>query len=720
MAQDPILLQGRYELSEVIGRGGMAEVWRGKDRRLGRDIAVKRLRADLASDETFQARFRREAQSAAGLNHPNIVAVYDTGEEIDETSGVALPYIVMELVEGHTLREILRDGRKILPEKALEFTGGILDALNYSHRAGIIHRDIKPGNVMITKGGQVKVMDFGIARAVADTQATMTQTAAVIGTAQYLSPEQARGETVDNRSDIYSTGCLLYELLTGRPPFQGDSPVSVAYQHVRELPTPPSELDDEITGDMDKIVLKSLAKDPNNRYQTAREMRDDIIRLLAGEDVTAIVPAGLIDEQATSSAVTPAVSTPDDTTSSAAVSDPLPEPDKGMSTGTKILIGLLIALLIGAGFGIWRLVSGPETHAVPNLSGSTEAVAKSMLENSGFELGEVTHTNGAADASVDTVIDQDPKAQSQHVMGTKVNITVNDGPKSGTLPDVRGKPEQEAVQILNNEGFSKVSTSEANPQDEPVTAAAGTVVAMQPAANSNITPDTQIELTIATGTSPLPNLVGSALTETEAKKQLEEAGFTLGKYELLEGPDDETKGQVVKQEPSADKPVNVKRGTPVAVTVNGGPKTAAVPDLRGKSSEAAREALKAAGFLNVEEQAADYATEPATFGKGAVISVTPTPGTTVPTSTTIVITVAQGVAKVPNFNGTTLEEAQHTAKATGFTKPLVVRKQPSDSTPAGQIFAQNPEREKVVDKNTEITVTVSTGRDGKPSGDNTP
>jgi DivIVA domain-containing protein len=282
-----LLVGGRYELGELLGRGGMAEVRRAVDQRLGRSVAVKQLRTDLATDPAFQARFRREAQSAAGLNHPTIVAVYDTGEEIDPLTGVSIPYIVMELVEGPTLRDVLRDGRKILPERALELTQGILDALSYSHKAGIVHRDIKPANVMLTPYGGVKVMDFGIARAVADTSATMTQTAAVIGTAQYLSPEQARGETVDARSDLYSAGCVLYELLLGRPPFVGDSPVSVAYQHVREAPQPPSQLDPEITPEIDAVVLKTLAKDPADRYQSAGEMKADIARLLSGQRPTA-------------------------------------------------------------------------------------------------------------------------------------------------------------------------------------------------------------------------------------------------------------------------------------------------------------------------------------------------------------------------------------------------------------------------------------------------
>ena len=285
---EPHRIGGRYEVGELLGRGGMAEVRKGTDVRLGRTVAIKRLRTDLASDTTFQARFRREAQSAASLNHPAIVSVYDTGEEMStDGSNVAQPYIVMEYVAGRTLRDIIREGRKILPERALEITSGVLAALDYSHRAGIIHRDIKPGNVMLTPSGDVKVMDFGIARAVSDASNTMTQTAAVVGTAQYLSPEQARGETVDSRSDVYSTGCQLYELLTGRPPFVGDSPVSVAYQHVREQAPPPSSLDEDLTPELDAIVMKSLAKNVGDRYPSAAAMKADIDRYLAGQPVQA-------------------------------------------------------------------------------------------------------------------------------------------------------------------------------------------------------------------------------------------------------------------------------------------------------------------------------------------------------------------------------------------------------------------------------------------------
>ena len=389
----------------------------------GRPVAVKQLRADLATDPTFQARFRREAQSAAGLNHPNIVAVYDTGEETDPQTGVSIPYIVMELVEGPTLRDVLRDGRKILPERALELTQGVLDALGYSHKAGIIHRDIKPANVMLTPTGGVKVMDFGIARAVADTSATMTQTAAVIGTAQYLSPEQARGETVDARSDIYSAGCLLYELLVGRPPFVGDSPVSVAYQHVREMPVPPSQLDPVVTPDIDAVTLKALAKDPADRYQSAREMKADITRVLSGQQATAVVPRMDQDAVATQRAPVMAasqtqVAPPPPPTMLAPVDDtddeePEEEEEERKSrVGLAILITAVIVLVLGGGaFALYQILTPEQTVQtveVPDVTTYTEEQATEQLVARGLRV-EVKKENGEAETK-GTIVDQDPKA----------------------------------------------------------------------------------------------------------------------------------------------------------------------------------------------------------------------------------------------------------------------------------------------------------------------
>ncbi|HEX5770245.1 MAG TPA: Stk1 family PASTA domain-containing Ser/Thr kinase, partial [Nocardioidaceae bacterium] len=383
---DPHRIGGRYELGGLLGRGGMAEVRQGNDVRLGRIVAIKRLRTDLASDPTFQARFRREAQSSASLNHPSIVAVYDTGEEMStDGTDVSQPYIVMEYVAGRTLREVLRDGRKILPERALEITSGVLSALDYSHRAGIVHRDIKPANVMLTPSGDVKVMDFGIARAVADASSTMTQTAAVVGTAQYLSPEQARGETVDSRSDVYSTGCLLYELLTGRPPFVGESPVSVAYQHVREPAAPPSTLDPDLPPEIDAIVMKALAKPVEERYQSAAAMRADIERFLAGKPVVA---------PAVAAAGASTTFLPEDRqseTTSVFAGGSLPEAEEKRKRWPIVLLALgILGLLIAAAVaGPMLFSSAPQASSVPNVVNMTPKQAERALEEAGLTLGQV-------------------------------------------------------------------------------------------------------------------------------------------------------------------------------------------------------------------------------------------------------------------------------------------------------------------------------------------
>ncbi len=262
---------GRYRLTHRLGRGGMAEVFAAEDVRLGRTVAVKLLRADLAEDPVSKARFTREAQSVAGLNHHAIVAVYDSGEDL--VAGRPVPYIVMELVEGRTIRDLLLSAEAPGPEQALIIVSGVLEALAYSHQHGIVHRDIKPANVIITHGGAVKVMDFGIARALHGAQSTMTQTGMVMGTPQYLSPEQALGKAVDHRSDLYATGCLLYELLALRPPFTGETPLSVVYQHVQDVPVPPSDVTHSVPPELDGLVMRSLAKDPDDRFQSAEEMR---------------------------------------------------------------------------------------------------------------------------------------------------------------------------------------------------------------------------------------------------------------------------------------------------------------------------------------------------------------------------------------------------------------------------------------------------------------
>ncbi len=539
----PRRVGNRYEIGELLGRGGMAEVHRAVDTRLNRPVAVKELRTDLAGDPVFQARFRREAQSAAGLNHPTIVAVYDTGEEPDPQTGVRIPYIVMELVEGVTLRDVLRDGRKILPERALELAAGVLDALSYSHRAGIVHRDIKPANVMLTPTGDVKVMDFGIARAVADTQSTMTQTAAVIGTAQYLSPEQARGETVDARSDIYSAGCLLYELLVGRPPFTGDSPVSVAYQHVREEARPPSQHDSEITTDMDAVVMRSLAKDPNDRYQSARQMKDDLQRLLQGQPPLALASTAASSPTPTEAPTTVLVPDAQPGAGPAAaalaestrVTEPVaPVGGDGVLEGVDeeeepkrrgvmvVLIIVLVLALATVGAGIWWVNQEPpappppstpavEMVDVPDVIRSSETQARNQIEGRNLKV-EVKEEHGPDDSTVGQVIDQNPAGGQQLPVGGTVTITINLGPESGNVPDVRGLSEDEAIQKLKDAGFENVTTEDAT--NEPPGSTKGEVLDMSPT-GEDVAFEDEITLTIATGQGKVPNFVGQSRSGAE-------------------------------------------------------------------------------------------------------------------------------------------------------------------------------------------------------------
>ena len=507
MMEEPRRLGNRYELGAVLGRGGMAEVYMARDIRLGRAVAVKTLRADMARDATFQARFRREAQSAASLNHPAIVAVYDTGE--DYIGGISLPFIVMEYVDGSTLRDLLHSGRKLLPERTLEITGGVLQALDYSHRNGIVHRDIKPANVMLTRGGAVKVMDFGIARAMGDAGMTMTQTAAVIGTAQYLSPEQAKGEQVDARSDLYSTGCLLYELLTGRPPFIGDSPVAVAYQHVREQAQPPSYYDPELPPVVDAIVMKSLAKHPDERYQSADEMRADLERALDGRPVAAAptVAAGFGAAAAPTQVMAPsggrgygsggagygsaAAATRHEPTAyqgSSSYGEVAPEDEiprsrragsdasRGKSgkdkTGWIILSVVVVVLVVLAGLVYKTVFSGSNgtLGTVPTITGQTVSQAQATLTQSGFKLGTATAcadkspTQSSNSYNLGEIMAQQPLSGAQASSNSAVNYCVSSGAKQETLPNqamVNAGAGTSIVTSLQSAGFTSVTTKNA-------------------------------------------------------------------------------------------------------------------------------------------------------------------------------------------------------------------------------------------------------------------
>ena len=534
----PRLLGGRYELDGIVGRGGMAEVFRARDIRLDRIVAVKTLRDDLARDQTFQARFRREAQSAASLNHPSIVAVYDTGE--DMVGSTPVPYIVMEFVDGRTLRDLLRDDRRLLPERALEITDGVLRALDYSHRHGIVHRDIKPGNVMLTRTGEVKVMDFGIARAVSDAQATMTQTAQVIGTAQYLSPEQARGERVDARSDLYSTGCLLYELLTGRPPFTGDSPVAIAYQHVREQPVPPSRVDPEIPGWADAIVLKAMAKDAGDRYQSAGEMRNDIQRALSGVPVAApALAAGYLGTRRMGPAT--AMAGP---TGAIPAYDYGPEdqpPPGGGRRRWPWIVAVLVALLIAAGLIFaFKYISGSGGNiAVPQVNGLTLKAAETDIANA--HLISAVKTQASSSTPKGHVISTSPPNGRFVPKNSTVTLKVSTGPGKVTVPDVRGKPVSEAANTLTSMNLQvrEVSVSSTVPPNQ--------VVRESPTAGSQVNPGTSVTLYYSSGGVTVPSVVGQPAATAE--QILSQAGFKVAPH-TLPGGAGSTPGNVFSQNPS--------------------------------------------------------------------------------------------------------------------------------------------------------------------------
>ena len=564
----PRLLGGRYELEGVVGRGGMAEVYRARDIRLDRIVAIKTLRADLARDQIFQARFRREAQSAASLNHPSIVAVYDTGE--DMATGVPVPYIVMEFVDGRTVRDLLQEGHRLLPERSLEIIDGVLRALDYSHQAGIVHRDIKPGNVMVTRNGDIKVMDFGIARAMSDAQATMTQTAQVIGTAQYLSPEQARGDRVDSRSDLYSAGCLLYELLTGRPPFTGDSPVAIAYQHVRENPVPPSRVDPDVPPWADAIVLKAMAKSPADRYQSAADMRADLQRAASGMPVAAAPPTRLDMYPQTQRMGTGAMM-------GGATSQIPPVEDYDYATRGDYggdgqgggrnrrwipwVVGVVLVIAVVAGVAYYLLAGGGKTYAVPLVNNEPVATAQAQIKAAHLRSAVVEQSNSNVKSGY--VINSAPAEGNNVAANTIVTLYVSKGAAPVKVPSVVGEQQNQAESTLQGEGFNaSVKT------DSTSTQSSGTVLSQSPSASSLVTPGSTVTITVSGGAVSVPNVIGSSAQT--AQSILTQAGFQVTMTQGS-GPSQYANGTVFNQVPSSS--TTATKGSTVTIYVQNGANT---------------------------------------------------------------------------------------------------------------------------------------------------
>ncbi|MFD4177022.1 MULTISPECIES: Stk1 family PASTA domain-containing Ser/Thr kinase [Streptomyces] len=655
--EEPRRLGGRYELGSVLGRGGMAEVYLAHDTRLGRTVAVKTLRADLARDPSFQARFRREAQSAASLNHPAIVAVYDTGE--DYVDGVSIPYIVMEYVDGSTLRELLHSGRRLLPERTLEMTVGILQALEYSHRAQIVHRDIKPANVMLTRTGQVKVMDFGIARAMGDSGMTMTQTAAVIGTAQYLSPEQAKGEQVDARSDLYSTGCLLYELLAVRPPFVGDSPVAVAYQHVREEPQPPSNFDPEITPEMDAIVLKALTKDPDYRYQSADEMRADIEACLDGQPVAATAAMGAAGYGGYDGYHTDQPTTalrPTDPNNAQTSMLPPVNPDDGgygyddrqgrrrqqkkSNTSTILLVVAGILVLVGA-ILIGRVIFSPTSDdgqiKAPNLVGSTVDQAEKLAART-----DVTVKVGAEEPCEEQekgeICSQDPAADALMDKDGTVTVVVSAGAPKVEIPNVLEKSEDGAREVLEGKGFTVNVTTEESEKTE------GTVIEQDPKGGAKAEEGAEITITVAVQTTdPMPDV--RTRQYDAAVAQLNQLGFT--NVSRADVDSEKPAGEVIEQTPAG--PSKQAKDVQIVLKVSKGPaqpEQVAIPgDIGNRPYQDVKGQLEGLGFV--------VALAPNSVDKpnARVVTSSPAPTTQAPKGSTVTLVTIEGGGNGGNGGG---------------------------------------------------------------------
>ena len=589
------VLSGRYELGNLIGRGGMADVFRGTDTRLGRTVAIKLLRPDMARDPQFQARFKREAQAVAALNHPSIVAIFDTGEHLvhdGSADDVRVPYIVMEYVEGKTLRDLIR-ANEVNISQAIDYCLGVLSALEYSHNAGIVHRDIKPANVMYCPGtNSVKVMDFGIARAIADSSATMTQTQAVVGTAQYLSPEQARGETVDARSDLYSAACLLYEMLTSRPPFVGDSPVSVAYQHVREIPEPASSLNPQVSPALDTVLAKALQKNRADRFQDAAAFRRALRAAKAGVSVPSLpaseaptdpndhVPeaspptelfaatgAGFLDDAPTgrlaatslhddggtavpleladehgaarygADKYSPDEYRGDDYRSAGALPLGLP-PEREPSTRQKsrrrawIATLVIFTLLVLAGGGLW-LYQTVNRPAPPVPKVSIPSVA-SMTETAALQaLYNAGLRPRIARSSNDTVakgtaIGTDPAAGGSLDPGTDIILNVSDGPSSVKIPDSLPGKTEAAARDILRQVGLVGAPSTSTANS--ATVPAGIVITSNPAPGQSVGVGTSVELIVSTGKVVVPELRG--VTREEAEAALKQLGLVPSVIEV--------------------------------------------------------------------------------------------------------------------------------------------------------------------------------------------
>jgi serine/threonine protein kinase len=521
---DTRVLGGRYEVGALLGRGGMADVFEGVDSRLGRRVAVKVLRRGLAEDPAFRSRFRQEAQAAARMSHPTIVRVFDAGEDVvtdQDGASHTVPFIVMERVEGRLLKDVITDG-PLDPDEAVRIMGQVLTALEYSHRAGVVHRDIKPGNIMVTPTGQVKVMDFGIARAVSDTSATIAQTTAILGTARYFSPEQAKGESVDARTDLYSAGVVLFEMLTGQAPFRADTAVAVAYQHVSETPVAPSTVQDAVSPQLDQVVLQAMAKDRYARFQTAGDFRTDLDRAAVGtlaprEAPTNDVGATLFGAPAGPSSSQQALrqlGVDDDRTVRTQSRPPVP----WIWAGVTVVVVILIAVVIWV-TSLSNIAPPDISPTVPDVTGSTYSSAAAALEEA--DLVPLEREEASTSVAEGIVLRTNPDPGENVAAKTEIDVFVSSGPPEVQVPNVMNMDEGTATANLESAGLK---VGEVVRQSSP-TVPDGVVMQTDPASSQQVDKGSAVKLILSNGKVSLPDVLGQPLVD--AQKLLEASDLTV-------------------------------------------------------------------------------------------------------------------------------------------------------------------------------------------------
>jgi eukaryotic-like serine/threonine-protein kinase len=590
----------RYRLKEKIGSGGMAEVYLADDLQLNREVAVKVLHAQYAADPAFIQRFRQEAQAAANLNHPNIVNIHDWGNEGD------LYYIVMEYVEGQDLKDILRSSGRLPPERAAEIAAEVCAALQFAHRNNLVHRDIKPHNIIITGTGQVKVMDFGIARE--GNGGGITQTGMIMGTPQYISPEQAQGLAVDGRSDIYSLGIVLYEMLAGQVPFDDPSPVAVTYKQVREDATPPSVINPEIPATLESIVMKAMSKNPANRFQSAQEMKADLLRFLEGMPVSA---TPVLPETAYAGAGATSVA-------------PTASSRKwpwivASAIGVAVVAGIVLALVLGG---------GGDSIEIPNLQGMTEEQARSTLEGLGLRLGEVGDKYIEDEAEkVGIVVSQDPEWGTMLARGERVNLVVT---RELRMPEITGRTRTEAESTLKEMGISVIEIQNVPVDDEEEV---NRILSQQPAAGRLISPGMTVKLEVGVEQkkAAVPSVVGDK--QEDAERKLRDAGFQVAV--TSEGSSEVPEGRIIRQSPLANQVA--LEGSTVTIWVSTGPSAVEVPDVRNELEEDAKDILTDAGlnYTVIYQDTADPTRQ------GRVLDQVPLPGAMVDTGYNVRIFVGR-------------------------------------------------------------------------------